>query len=245
MAGLVPADRSDQSPIKPPRYLDEHGRHHKHGIAVADTPLCTTCAANPRSHAIIERNSRAAAREPNRNRRKLVVHISVTRPLDHNRKLKPQNGKPSTDQVPKKYKPPPVQDARRPPKWMELLPSNVNPHVRPPRHSILQRRLSFPYIEHTRYSTPFMTPLEYPEGSQKVESAVVAELSRSSTAVYVRHREEHHKPESMLPERVSCSAPGDPYEPRKLEAVVADELSKFFASREGKYLLPSRVLQLT
>jgi hypothetical protein len=48
-------------------------------------------------------------------------------------------------------------------KWMNWLSSKVIPHVKPPSHSILHRRNSFPYIEHTRYSTPFSTPPLFPE----------------------------------------------------------------------------------
>ena len=48
------------------------------------------------------------------------------------------------------------------PRWMELLPSRRNPYVKPPPHSVFQRRRTFPYFESTRYSTPFSTPPEYP-----------------------------------------------------------------------------------
>ena len=64
---------------------------------------------------------------------------------------------------------------RKSPTWMQLLPSNVNEDIRPPRHSVLQRRPSFPYIEHTRLSTPFITPPEYP----KSEAMQAVDLSRA------------------------------------------------------------------
>lgn len=63
---------------------------------------------------------------------------------------------------------------RKTPPWMRLLPSNINADVRPPRHSVLERRLSFPFIEHTRYSTPFSTPMEFPQSSE-VQAAELAE----------------------------------------------------------------------
>ena len=37
---------------------------------------------------------------------------------------------------------------------MALLPSQRNAHVHPPKHSILQRRSTFPFFESTRMSTP-------------------------------------------------------------------------------------------
>jgi hypothetical protein len=55
-----------------------------------------------------------------------------------------------------------VEPPRRRPSWMKLLPSNVNVAMRPPTHSVLERRVSFPYFQSTRFSTPFMTPPEYP-----------------------------------------------------------------------------------
>ncbi len=60
------------------------------------------------------------------------------------------------------------------PQWMSLLPSNRNAHVRPPRHSALHRRSSFPYFQSTRYSSPFSTPVGWPiteevNGSAKAE----------------------------------------------------------------------------
>lgn len=48
------------------------------------------------------------------------------------------------------------------PPWMSLLPSNRNSHVKPPKHSALHRRLTYPYFETTRYSTPFTTPPQWP-----------------------------------------------------------------------------------
>lgn len=52
------------------------------------------------------------------------------------------------------------QAATTQPQWMRLLPSNVNPHVKPPKHSVLHRRSTYPYIEHTRYSISDTTPPE-------------------------------------------------------------------------------------
>lgn len=50
---------------------------------------------------------------------------------------------------------------------MRLLPSNINPHIKPPSHSALHRRSTFPYIQHTRWSpsnlTPSLTPPETPK----------------------------------------------------------------------------------
>lgn len=55
-----------------------------------------------------------------------------------------------------------TQQSRRLPAWMSLLPSKVNPHVKPPSHSILSRRMSFPSYSSSSNPTPYMTPLEWP-----------------------------------------------------------------------------------
>ena len=65
-----------------------------------------------------------------------------------------------------------LETAPRRPAWMRLLPSNVNPHVKPPSHSALQRRSTFPYIEHTRWSPSNLTPPRTPKASQQDASRV-------------------------------------------------------------------------
>ena len=55
-----------------------------------------------------------------------------------------------------------AQPSRPLPAWMSLLPSNVNSHVRPPNHSVLPRRMSFPAYSSSSNSTPNMNPLEWP-----------------------------------------------------------------------------------
>ena len=60
----------------------------------------------------------------------------------------------------------------RRPAWMNLLPSNVNGDIRPPTYSAMHRRLSFPYFQSTRLSTPFSTPPEYPPGGSEYALAV-------------------------------------------------------------------------
>lgn len=52
------------------------------------------------------------------------------------------------------------QQSRYLPSWMSLLPSNVNPHVKPPSHSILSRRMSFPSYSSSSKPTLYMSRLE-------------------------------------------------------------------------------------
>lgn len=47
------------------------------------------------------------------------------------------------------------------PTWMSLLPSHVNPHVKPPSHYI-SRRISFPFYSSSNNATPYKNPLECP-----------------------------------------------------------------------------------
>lgn len=69
------------------------------------------------------------------------------------------------------------QDASQSPKhvrpllaWMSLLPSNVNPHVKPPSRTVLSRRISFPSYISSATVTPYMTPLEWPLTHDNYES---------------------------------------------------------------------------
>jgi hypothetical protein len=45
---------------------------------------------------------------------------------------------------------------------MSLLPSKINPHVRPPTQNIISTRLSFPPYYSLSNPIPYMTPLEWP-----------------------------------------------------------------------------------
>jgi hypothetical protein len=57
-------------------------------------------------------------------------------------------------------RPKPLDVIRQKPVWISLLPSNRKPHVRPLRHSAIQRRSTVVYFSSTLYSSPFSTPTE-------------------------------------------------------------------------------------
>lgn len=60
--------------------------------------------------------------------------------------------------------------ARPLPAWMSLLPSQKNPNVHPPKHSVLQRRLTFPYFESTRMTTPNDSQAQTPPEKNQVST---------------------------------------------------------------------------
>ena len=60
---------------------------------------------------------------------------------------------------------------------MCLLPSNVNPHIKPPSHSTLHRRSTFPYIEHTRWSPPNDKPTLTPPKTPKAHAKDALRMS--------------------------------------------------------------------
>lgn len=69
------------------------------------------------------------------------------------------------------------------PRWMCLLPSNVNPDVKPPKHSALHRRVTYPYFEHTRYSVSDSTPPEMQKTQNKATNPSTAKRSIESSAI--------------------------------------------------------------
>lgn len=103
----------------------------------------------------------------------------------------------------RRQKAPPCKQAsraiyRKLPTWMRLLPSNINADVQPPRHSVLERRLSLPYIEHTRYSTPFSTPTEFRKSSD-VQAAELSEALQGLIRRSVSHEPHRRVPSSPQP----------------------------------------------
>lgn len=164
-----------QSPLKPPKYLDSNDLPHREGIVVQKPPLCKPCDDKAASHQMLEKQVQAmgGARPQSfpvtPERPKPLASVSSFDPVAT------ELTSPTTDSL--KTLP---NDGRRPvPAWMKLLPSNVNSDIHPPHHSVLQRRLSFPFVEHTRYSSPFSTPPEFPR-SQDLQ---VEELARALKTV--------------------------------------------------------------
>lgn len=101
---------------------------------------------------------------------KKTARVSVSSPLNPDATFRP------SDQL----KVVPLSRPRATPDWMRLLPSRVNPEIHPPRHSVLERSPSFPFIEHTRYSTPFSTPPEFPRSQSLQAVDLVRALSHFS-----------------------------------------------------------------
>ena len=144
-----------QTPLSPPSYLDRHGRPHDYGMHVNAPPVCERCTSSPASLPKIQQHAEllkiprertdASWNPPHITNYRISIyqplppiHNSLSRPTIEPEVLLPF------------------------PSWMHLLPSQVNSDVKPPRHSVLQRRRTFPYFESTRYSTPFSTPPEFP-----------------------------------------------------------------------------------
>lgn len=74
---------TDQSPIKPPQYLNDHGRPHQHGICVDEPPLCLRCSSDPRSHELLQLNAKPAqAIKALQQPRQELTHISLDRSLE-------------------------------------------------------------------------------------------------------------------------------------------------------------------
>ena len=82
----------------------------------------------------------------------------------------------------------PLSSVRYRPKWFDLLPSNRNNHIRPPPHSVLQRRSSFPFLQSTRLSSPFSTPVEWPAALGRYERPELREGSNFADDVSEQRR---------------------------------------------------------
>jgi hypothetical protein len=93
------------------------------------------------------------------------------------------------------------QKTRPLPAWMSLLPSNVNPHVKPPSQSILSQRMSFPSYSSSSNSTPYLTPLEWPSSHDdytSIQSQTPSHLSLDgSAAARTSDEEEKHGSEDL------------------------------------------------
>ncbi|KAF7504697.1 hypothetical protein GJ744_001978 [Endocarpon pusillum] len=137
---------------------------HEKGIMLTEPPVCDRCMDSPDSiakleqHAFVLREDPEASQKVAANERVCVTRLpaletSIRRNTVQTRIEEKQS---PASQLPFHKN----QQSRRLPAWMSLLPSNVNPHIKPPSHSILSRRMSFPsYSSFT--NPPFnMTPLE-------------------------------------------------------------------------------------
>ena len=154
------------SPLPPPTSGPECN-----GVYVTNVPVCKRCARKPSSVKKLEQHTRPTAPTTERSNTKRTLtpadwegRIHVDSPLDQKKDYHfPRYGQQQKphDTASKAYE---TRSGR--PAWMRLLPSIINPHVKPPSHSALHRRSTFPYIQHTRWSpsnlTPNLTPPETP-----------------------------------------------------------------------------------
>ncbi len=133
---------------------------------LTEPPVCDRCINSPDSIAKLEQHAFVLGEDPKASRKasanQRVCETSQPAVKIGNRRNTNQTriqGKQSlTLQRPLHG----TQRSRRLPVWMSLLPSNVNPHVKPPSQSILLRRMSFPSYSTSSSPTPYMTPLEWP-----------------------------------------------------------------------------------
>ena len=155
--------------MHPPPYPDFLDNPDPRGVRLEEPPLCHRCSDSPASipkleqHAAVMKIPSDGAETPKATEPTTTL-VSLYTPL--------QDENNDTGQDPLKPRP----ATRAIPQWMSLLPSNRNAHVRPPPHSALHRRSSFPYFQSTRYSSPFSTPIEWPK-TQDPNSRALAELS--------------------------------------------------------------------
>lgn len=178
----------DQSPLASPRSPTHLDEPRKRVIALHKPPLCDRCTEKTEREMRYEGRQQAAktfASSLNAGRTHLQAPCWIPE-VDQTRRGAPHLPQDSLKHTPR-------ASYQKLPAWMRLLPSNVNANVQTPRHSVLERRLSFPYIEHTRYSTPFSTPTEFRNGSD----VQAAELSEALQGLV--HRSVTHEPPRIVP----------------------------------------------
>lgn len=125
-------------------------------MALQEPPVCMRCSDSPGSlekleqHANVLKKPKEQARASERTLEHCSRHISLGEPFSKQANFVTNDPLKSTS-------------ASRPlPAWMSLLPSQKNANIHPPKHSILQRRSTFPYFETTRMSTPQHSPVHTP-----------------------------------------------------------------------------------
>jgi hypothetical protein len=139
-----------------------------------EPPVCGRCSDSPSSiakleqHADVLKRPSEQARPPSRIMESSSGHVSLEQPFDKDANFVTSDPLKSTN------------TPRRLPAWMSLLPSHRNSNVHPPKHSVLQRRSTFPYFETTRMSTPHdspaPTPPESSNNNEVIQSTPVVNL---------------------------------------------------------------------
>lgn len=155
-----------KSPLPPPDYLDKRGDPHKRGMILQEPPVCSRCSDSPASiekleqHADVLKRPKEQTRPPKRILEGSSGHVSLEQPLSKEANFVTNDPLKCTS------------TSRSLPAWMSLLPSQKNAEIHPPKHSIMQRRSTFPYFETTRMSTPQDSPARTPpEDLSKVKDA--------------------------------------------------------------------------
>lgn len=156
---------TEKFPLRPPYYFNSKNRPHENGIMLMEPPVCHRCVESPDTITKLEQHAPVLnGPEKSRQRGSANKAASTSAPtaaqasntsailqcLVDEQDMRPQ--KLSQDH----------QAQRSLPAWMSLLPSKVNPHVRPPTQTIISRRLSFPPYSSSSNPIPYMTPLEWP-----------------------------------------------------------------------------------
>ena len=125
-------------------------------MILQEPPVCGRCSDSSSSiekleqHANVMKRPTERVRPPTRILESSSGYVSLEKPLDSEANFV------TSDPLKSIYAP------KRLPAWMSLLPSHRNPNVHPPKHSVLQRRSTFPYFETTRMSTPHESPVRTP-----------------------------------------------------------------------------------
>lgn len=131
-------------PLRPPRYFDSTDQPHEKGIMLNDAPICDRCIESPEPVAKVEPHVSRWRRVPP------TTHKESTDPSAtgtvqptaqiSNKRAPIQIEVGGKQPLSLQYALQPVHHARPLPAWMSLLPSNVNPHVKPPTQSIISGR---------------------------------------------------------------------------------------------------------
>jgi hypothetical protein len=125
-------------------------------MALQEPPVCSRCSDSPVSikkleqHADVLKKPKEQVKSPKHILESSLGHISLDQPLRKEANFVTDDPLKSTSV------------SRVLPAWMALLPSQKNAGIHPPKHSVLQRRSTFPYFETTRMSTPQDSPSPTP-----------------------------------------------------------------------------------
>jgi hypothetical protein len=131
---------------------------------MSEPPVCKRCCDSPCSIEKLQQHSDVLKRPKEQPKPPRCIlegslgHISLERPFSRDANFVTDN-------------PLKTMSASRPlPAWMCLLPSQKNPNVHPPKHSVLHHRSTFPYFESTRMTTPNESQAHTPPDKRSVST---------------------------------------------------------------------------